>query len=128
VKFLLDTHAFLWWITDSHHLSQTAREIIGDGNSELYWSSAGSWEIAIKYSLGRLPLPEAPELLIPTELAKNRIDSLPIFDEHAFRAGQLPMLHGDPFDRLLIAQAQVEGMEIISNDRQMGLYDVDVTW
>ncbi|MEE8397807.1 MAG: type II toxin-antitoxin system VapC family toxin [Desulfobacterales bacterium] len=128
MKYLLDTHTFLWWITDSQHLSQMAREIVGDGHSELYWSSAGSWEIAIKYNLGRLPLPEAPELLIPTELARNRIDVLPIFNEHAFKAGQLPMHHRDPFDRLLIAQAQLEGMAIISNDRQMNLYDVDMAW
>ncbi len=128
MKYLLDTHTFLWWITDSQHLSQISREIVGDGHSELYWSSASSWEIAIKYNLGRLPLPEAPELLIPTELAKNRIDVLPIFNEHAFKAGQLPMHHRDPFDRLLIAQAQLEGMGIISDDHQMSLYDVDIVW
>lgn len=128
MKYLLDTHTFLWWITDSDRLSQTAREIIGDGNSELYWSPASSWEIAIKYHLDRLPLPEPPESLIPTELAKNRVDSLPILDPHAFEAGQLPMHHRDPFDRLLIAQAQLESMEIISNDRQMSLYDVDIAW
>lgn len=115
MKYLLDTHTFLWWITDSDRLPHTAREIIGDGSSELYWSPAGSWEIAIKHHLGRLPLPGPPESLIPAELAKNRINPLPILDSHAFKAGQLPMHHRDPFDRLLIAQAQLESMEIISN-------------
>ncbi len=128
MKFLLDTHAFLWWLTDSPLLSQGARDTIGDGNCELFWSAASSWEVAIKYKLGRLPLPEAPELYIPSELAKNRVDALPIFSEHSFRAGQLPMHHGDPFDRMLIAQAQVEGMEMISNDRQIQLYDVNIVW
>ena len=128
MKYLLDTHTFLWWTTDSDRLSQTAREIIGDGNSELYWSPSSSWEIAIKYHLGRLPLPEPPESLIPTELAKNRVDSIPIVNAHAFRAGQLPMHHRDPFDRLLIAQAQLESMDIISNDRQMDLYDIGIIW
>ena len=117
MKFLLDTHAFLWWVTDSLLLSQWARDIIGDGNCELFRSAASSWEVAIKYELGRLPLPEAPELFIPTELAKNRIDALPISREHSFRAGKLPLLHRDPFDRMLIAQAQVENMETITNDR-----------
>ena len=128
MKYLLDTHTFLWWITDSDRLSQTAREIVGDGNSELYWSPASSWEIAIKHHLDRLPLPEPPESLIPAEMAKNRISSLPILDAHAFKAGQLPMHHRDPFDRLLIAQAQLESMDIISNDRQMDLYDIGIIW
>ena len=128
MKFLLDTHIFLWWITDAQLLSQTARDIVSDGNSELYWSAASSWEVAIKYKLGRLPLPEVPESFIPTELAKNRIDSLPIVNDHAFRAGQLPIHHRDPFDRMLVAQAQAENMKIISNDRQISLYDVNIAW
>jgi len=128
VKYLLDTHTFLWWITDSDRLSRLSRDIIGDGNSQLYWSPASSWGIAIRYHLGRLPLPEPPESLIPTELARNRIDSIPILNAHAFKAGQLPMHHRDPFDRLLIAQAQLESMDIISNDRHMGLYDVGIAW
>jgi PIN domain nuclease of toxin-antitoxin system len=128
MKFLLDTHIFLWWITDSHLLSQPARDIVSDGNTELYWSAASSWEVAIKYKLGRLPLPEVPELFIPLELAKNRIDPLPIISEHSFIAGQLPMHHRDPFDRMLVAQAQAENMEIISNDRQIGLYDINIAW
>lgn len=128
MKFLLDTHTFLWWITDSEHLSQTAQDMISDSSNELFWSAASSWEVAIKYNLGRLRLPEAPGLFIPTELARNRIESLPIIDEHSFRAGQLPIHHRDPFDRMLIAQAQIEEMKIISNDHQIGLYDVNVTW
>ncbi|MEE8540926.1 MAG: type II toxin-antitoxin system VapC family toxin [Desulfobacterales bacterium] len=128
MKFLLDTHIFLWWITASQLLSQTARDIISDGNSELFWSTASSWEVAIKYKIGRLPLPEVPESFIPTELAKNRIDSLPIVNDHSFRAGQLPTHHRDPFDRMLIAQAQIENMEIISSDHQISLYDVKIAW
>lgn len=128
MKFILDTHTFLWWITDSQLLSQTARDIISDGNSELFWSAASSWEVAMKYKLGRLPLPEAPELFIPIELAKNRIESLPIINKHSFKAGQLPIHHRDPFDRMLIAQAQVENMEIISNDHQISLYDINTAW
>ena len=128
MRFLLDTHTFLWWITDSRQLSQTAHVTMADGNSDLFWSAASSWEVAIKYKLGRLPLPERPELLIPTELAKNRVDPLPIVSDHSFRAGQLPLHHRDPFDRMLVAQAQLEDMEIISGDRLISRYDVTTIW
>ena len=128
MKLLLDTHVFLWWITDPKKLSGTARELASDGNNSLYWSSASSWEVSIKYALGRLPLPEPPEKFIPSELTKNAIESLPIIDTHAFRAGQLPRHHRDPFDRMLVAQAQIESFFLLSNDRQLNLYDVVIKW
>lgn len=128
MKFLLDTHTFLWWITDDPRLSSTVRDLIGDGRNTLYWSAASSWEVSIKYALGRLPLPEIPEQFLPAELGKNRIDSLPIIDTHAFHAGLLPHHHRDPFDRMLVAQARVESLVLLSNDQQLSLYDVDVRW
>jgi PIN domain nuclease of toxin-antitoxin system len=128
MKLLLDTHAFLWWITDDLHLSTKARELIADGHNALYWSAASSWEVSIKYALGRLPLPEAPEKFLPAEIEKNRIESLPIIDAHAFIAGQLPHHHRDPFDRMLVAQAQVESLTLLSNDEQLEQYDVEIRW
>jgi PIN domain nuclease of toxin-antitoxin system len=128
MKLLLDTHAFLWWITDDPKLSEQALDLIGDSRNTLFWSAASSWEVAIKYSLGRLPLPETPEQFLPVELAKNRIESLPIIDAHAFRAGLLPRHHTDPFDRMLVAQAQVESLGLISVDEQLSLYEVDIHW
>ena len=128
MNLLLDTHTFLWWITDAPQLSDKVRELIGDGRNRLYWSAASSWEMAIKYALGRLPLPEAPEEFLLDDLAKNRIDSLPITDLHALRAGQLPHHHRDPFDRMLIAQAQIESMALLSNDPQCSLYELKVIW
>jgi PIN domain nuclease of toxin-antitoxin system len=128
MKLLLDTHTFLWWITDDPHLSSKARALIGNRRNTLYWSAASSWEIAIKYALGRLPLPEAPEQFVLTELKKNRIESIPIMDAHAFQAGLLPLHHRDPFDRMLVAQAQVESLGLISNDQQLLFYDVEVYW
>jgi PIN domain nuclease of toxin-antitoxin system len=128
MKLLLDTHIFLWWILDDPKLSERALEIIGDNRNTLYWSAASTWEVSIKYALGRLPLPEAPEQFLPAELGKNRIESLPIIDTHAFKAGQLPRHHRDPFDRMLVAQAQAESLGLISNDKQLGLYEVDVHW
>ncbi len=128
MKFLLDTHAFLWWITDSPLISKKVRLIMADGSSELFWSSAGSWEIAIKYKNGKLPLPDKPEVFIPNELAINRISSLSITDEHAFLAGNLPGHHRDFFDRMLIAQSNIENMPLISNDQIMSQYDVKTFW
>jgi PIN domain nuclease of toxin-antitoxin system len=128
MKILLDTHTFLWWILDDPKLSTRAVELIGDNRNTLYWSAASSWEVSIKYALGRLPLPETPEQFLPVELGKNRIESLPIIDAHAFQAGRLPHHHGDPFDRMLVAQAQVEFSGLISNDKQLSLYDIDVHW
>jgi PIN domain nuclease of toxin-antitoxin system len=128
MKILLDTHTFLWWILDDPKLSTRALELIGDNRNTLYWSAASSWEVSIKYALGRLPLPESPEQFLPTELGKNRIESLAIIDAHAFQAGRLPHHHGDPFDRMLVAQALVESLGLLSNDKQLSFYNVDVYW
>ena len=128
MKLLLDTHAFLWWITDDSQLSPKARELISDSHNTMYWSAASSWEVSIKYALGRLPLPETPEQFLPVELGKNRIESLSVIDAHAFQAGRLPRHHGDPFDRMLVAQAQVESLAILSNDLILTHYDVDIHW
>jgi PIN domain nuclease of toxin-antitoxin system len=128
VKLLLDTHTFLWWTTDDPQLSSTARELIGDSKNTLFWSAASSWEASIKYELGRLPLPDTPDLFLPAELGRNRIKSLAIVDEHAFQAGRLPRHHRDPFDRILVAQAQVESLGLITNDTSINRYEVSVFW
>jgi len=128
MKLLLDTHTFLWWITDDPQISAKAHELMGDSQNDLYWSAASTWEVAIKYALGRLPLPDAPAMYLPAELGKNRIESLPIIDTHAFQAGLLPRHHRDPFDRMLVAQAQVEAFGIVSNDTKIRLYNVNVYW
>ncbi|MDU9049323.1 MAG: type II toxin-antitoxin system VapC family toxin [Candidatus Electrothrix sp. Rat3] len=128
MNILLDTHAFLWWITDDAQLSETARKLIKDNGNTLYWSAASSWEVGIKYALGRLPLPDAPEIFLAQELAGNQIESLPITDRYAFQAGRLPRHHKDPFDRMLIAQAMTDSLILLSCDSFFGLYDVQVMW
>jgi PIN domain nuclease of toxin-antitoxin system len=128
MNILLDTHTFLWWIIDAPQLSATARELIGDSHNTLYWSAASSWEVSIKYALGRLPLPETPERFLPSELAENRIESLPVIDAHAFQSGHLPRHHRDPFDRMLVAQAQVESLVLLSGDQKLEPYDVNLRW
>ena len=128
MKILLDTHAFLWWITDDQKLSSRAREVISDAENELFFSAASGWEISIKVQLGRLKLPEEPERFIPEQLRMNFIRSLPIQMRHALFVSTLPNHHRDPFDRMLVAQAQLEEMSIISADLQMSRYQIELIW
>ena len=128
MKILLDTHAFLWWITDDQKLSSRAREVISEAENELFFSAASGWEISIKVQLGRLKLPEEPERFIPEQLRMNFIRSLPIQMRHALFVSTLPNHHRDPFDRMLVAQAQLEEMSILSADLQMSRYQVELIW
>ena len=128
MRVLLDTHALLFWILDSNRLSRRAREIFRDPANELLWSSASSWEVSIKYSLGRLELAKPPKELLPEQLRRQRIGSLPVEHTHAFRVAELPHHHRDPFDRLLIAQAQVERLPLLSGDPALRDYEVEVVW
>ncbi|MCU0574764.1 MAG: type II toxin-antitoxin system VapC family toxin [Syntrophobacteraceae bacterium] len=128
MQYLLDTHVLIWWITSDQRLSPKARSLITSRRNTLLWSVASSWELSIKHALGRLLFDEPPEVLIPAELDRNRIETLQITNAHAFKAGQLPAHHRDPFDRMLVAQAQIESLGIISNDSKLGLYDVDMFW
>ena len=128
MKFLLDTHVFLWWIMDSPQISENARKLMSERSSDLFWSSASSWEIAVKYANGKLPLPDEPEVFIMSDLSSNRISSLSITDEHSFMAGMLPIHHRDPFDRMLIAQSNFENMPLITSDQIMSQYEVKTIW
>ncbi|MEM6403938.1 MAG: type II toxin-antitoxin system VapC family toxin [Cyanobacteria bacterium P01_D01_bin.116] len=128
MKALLDTHAFIWWVTDDSRLSSTARGIIADESNVLFLSAASAWEIVIKVRLGKLNLPEPPETYIPSRLTMNRFESLPIQMVHALQVVNLPDFHRDPFDRIIIAQSQVEKMPIVTVDTQVTRYPVDVIW
>jgi PIN domain nuclease of toxin-antitoxin system len=128
MHYLIDTHVLIWWITADNRLSDRAKSLVRSHRNEIYWSVASSWEISIKCSLGKLLFEEPPETLLPMELDRNRIETLPILNEHAFKAGQLPFYHKDPFDRMLIAQASVESMGLISDDLNFQSYEVDVFW
>lgn len=128
MRFLLDTHCFLWWLTHPERLSSEAVGIIADRNNEILVSVASSWEIAIKYSLGKLPLPSPPEQYIPSCLHRCGFGTLHIEHVHALRSAALPMHHRDPFDRLLIAQGQIEKTSIITVDRKFASYKVKIVW
>ena len=128
MRALLDTHVLLWWINDDPRLPQTVRDIISDRNSELYFSAAGCWEIAIKAQLGKITLPDKPDVFLSDQLIMNSIQSLPIQSSHALHVFNLPPLHRDPFDRMLVAQAQLENMPIITSDAFIALYEVKIIW
>jgi PIN domain nuclease of toxin-antitoxin system len=128
MRALLDTHAFLWWVLDDAHLSDAGRDIIGDGSNEVIVSAATAHEIGIKAASGRLALPEPPEIYVPSRIRSEGFAALAIDVAHALRAARLPMFHRDPWDRLLIAQAQVEGLPIITPDPVISRYDVETIW
>ena len=128
MQYLLDTHVLIWLMTSDNRLSTTAKDLIKSPRNNIYWSVASSWEVSIKYALGKLEFDEPPENLIPSELDKNHIETLTILNNHAFLAGQLPVHHKDPFDRMLVAQARIESLGVISDDSKFKFYDVDVYW
>lgn len=129
MKVLLDTHAFLWWVSDAgRQLSQRASEVIEDPGTEVYVSAVTGFEIASKAARGRLELPAPAETYVPSRIRRHGFLGMPIDLPHALRAGGLPDIHRDPWDRLLVAQAQIEAMPIITADPAIGQYDVDVVW
>lgn len=128
MKVLLDTHAFLWWNLDAPELSATARETIANPDNEIFLSAASVWEIAIKYGKNRLELPQTPERYVAERVALHRFTPLAITLQHAAAVHALPAHHQDPFDRLLIAQSQLEKLTLLSADRQVQLYAVDTLW
>ena len=128
MKLLLDTHSFLWWIADDRRLAASARAIIADPANELFLSAASGWEISIKCRIGKLQLAEGPETFIPRHLSANSVQSLPVQMDHALRVFSLPPLHRDPFDRLLVAQSQLERMPLITADPLVSQYAIDVRW
>lgn len=118
MRLLLDTHAFLWWCADDARLPESERQAIRDGRNDVFLSAASVWEMAIKRTLGRLRVPE-PASAVVTRLG---IASLPVSFEHAEATVVLPLLHRDPFDRLLVAQATIEGLTIVTRDPAIRSY------
>jgi PIN domain nuclease of toxin-antitoxin system len=128
MRFLLDTHAFLWFIEDDPKLAPLAKSLIAEPANEILLSIASVWEIAIKMRLGKLTLP-APLLdFLRGELTTNAIRLLPISLEHATAVADLPLHHRDPFDRLIISQAMVESIPIVSADAAFDGYPIDRRW
>jgi PIN domain nuclease of toxin-antitoxin system len=126
VNVLLDTSALLWWVSDAGRLSDRARWAIEDPGNTVLFSVASAWEIAIKAERGRLSLPVPAERYLPDLISRFDFEVLDVRLAHALRAGALPVHHRDPFDRLLVAQAQIEDLPVVTADPAIGRYDVDV--
>jgi PIN domain nuclease of toxin-antitoxin system len=123
-RLLVDTHALLWWLTDDLALTPTARDALADPGNEPLVSSASVWEIAIKRSLGKLTAPDD----LPDRIADAGFAWLPVSPVHAWQVRDLPAHHGDPFDRLLVAQALTERLPIITADASFDDCGVEVLW
>ncbi|AJF05861.1 type II toxin-antitoxin system VapC family toxin [Geoalkalibacter subterraneus] len=119
-RFLLDTHALLWWLGDLPQLGPRCREVISDRRNQVFISAATTWEISIKMSLGKLEAPQDMDSVVEDE----GFSKLPISLYHGQLAGHLPTLHRDPFDRMLIAQAQAEGLILVTADENIPRYNV----
>jgi PIN domain nuclease of toxin-antitoxin system len=128
LRFLLDTHTLIWWMTTDAHLSRAARLLIEQKENTSLVSAVSAWEIATKVRLGKLPAAADLVQNFVADLQRERIEILPVDAEHGIRAGLLPGPHKDPFDRMLIAQALAEDVPIISNDRALDGYGVRRLW
>jgi PIN domain nuclease of toxin-antitoxin system len=127
-RYLLDTTVFLWNFVEPEKLSRAARTLFDDPKDAVYLSAASVWEISIKSSSGKLDLPENARTYVAKRAAPAGLVALSITHEHAMRAGELPRHHGDPFDRMLISQAQTENMVLVTADRSITKYSVQTLW
>lgn len=126
MKILLDTHIFLWFISGDVKLSADVRDAVRDPDSEVYLSVVSIWEVIIKHKLGKLPLPERPETYLPKQRDLHQITSLALDESSVSQLAKLPMLHRDPFDRMLICQALQNGLTLATVDMAVREYSVSV--
>jgi PIN domain nuclease of toxin-antitoxin system len=128
VRLLLDTPALIWWLEDDPSLGNRARAVIADTQTTVFVSAASAWEISIKFRLGKLPNMGHLVENFAAEIELEKFQSLPISIDHALRAGLLPGLHKDPFDRMLIAQCLAENLALVSNEQLFDRYAVRRIW
>ena len=128
MRLLVDTHVFLWALLDDHRLSKKAKQILRSDEHELVFSLVSLWEIAIKMKTGKLNAVGSSVAYIHDEMEAFGMELLPIRYEHLLQLESLPAHHGEPFDRLLLAQAVTESLPILSHDRMFGRYPVKVIW
>ncbi len=124
MTLLLDTQVWLWMQVSPERIISDVRDRLADGDVGLLLSAASSWEIAIKHALGKLALPEHPRDYVPSRMRSGTVTGLPVSHAHALQVATLPPHHRDPFDRLLVAQAQLEGLTLVTADRVLERYDV----
>ena len=126
MRLLVDTHVFLWFISGDNRLPDTMRDSIRDLNNEVYLSVVSLWEAIIKHRLGKLPLPQPPEVYLPTQRERHQISSLSLNEASVSQLVNLPPIHRDPFDRMLICQAMQHGLTIVTVDEVVSKYSVPV--
>ncbi|MBW4642217.1 MAG: type II toxin-antitoxin system VapC family toxin [Goleter apudmare HA4340-LM2] len=125
MKVLLDTHIFLWFISGDSRLSADVRDVVRDSDNEIYLSVVSVWECIVKYQLGKLPLPETPEMYLPKQRDLHQIPSLALDEISVAQLAKLPPLHRDPFDRMLICQALQNGLTIATVDAAVRAYPIN---
>jgi len=128
MRLLLDTHVFLWWNESSPRLSRRARQLLADPGNSLYLSVVSAWEMALKVQSGKLGLPAPVSVYIPARLKHYGIEDLAVTLDHVLASSFLPSHHRDPFDRILVAQGQVERLTIVTHDAEVQKYAVDTIW
>lgn len=128
MRLLLDTHAFVWWLAGDNSLSRRARKVIAEDGNEIYVSAASAWEVATKVRIGKMPSAAQLASDFPTQVAQQEFIGLDITLEHGQRAGSLPGPLRDPFDRMLIAQAQAENLALISIENVFDGYGLVRVW
>ena len=131
MTLLLDTCSFLWWTTGKEGrggISRRALELIRDDTNRVFLSTASCWEIALKHAIGKLPIRGPVESVVPKWIARYAVEPLPILVTHALGTASLPFHHGDPFDRMLIAQAQIENLTVVTPDPIFRRYHVETFW
>lgn len=128
MKLLFDTHTFIWWDSQPNQLSQTALALLQDRSSILLLSVVSIWEMQIKLQVGKLTLNRALVEIIESQKKINQIEVLPVKQDHVLALDSLPLIHKDPFDRLLVAQANVENVALVSGDPIVAQYSVNIIW
>ncbi len=128
MKLLLDTCTFLWIVIDDKALSSESRNLFSDPTNEVFLSAISAWEIMLKYSLGKLPLPTPPEQFLSTQRSRHNIEALPLREEATIHLPKLPAFHKDPFDRMLICQAIQHELTILTPDPLITQYAVRTVW
>ena len=128
MKLLLDTCTFLWAVARPASLSPRARQLFEAADNEVFLSAASAWEIATKHALGRLPLPAPIGRFIPELRERYGVETLPVDEESTLHMARLPLLHRDPFDRILVSQSIVHGMSILTPDRLIAQYPARIIW
>ena len=128
MKYLLDTMVWLWSVGPTERIGKKGLEILESGEEEIFLSAASAWEVAIKTRIGKFSLPENPTTYVPNRLREQGIRALAVTQTHALKVYDLDLHHNDPFDRLIVAQALIEDLVILTADRLMAKYPVEVVW